>query len=154
MVSLTRSVLGWKFREQVKANSHMLLGNIMHQLFQESITTKKIAKSDLTRTLNDLIKRKFYVNQIYEMGCSEAEILKEALLYLDNIESWLRKHIPSQPNRLNAAQPTSSNISQDNFTITDICDIEESIWLPKYGMEFVEEYSFENFKFRLLTKIA
>ncbi len=108
----------------------------------------------MTRTLNDLIKRKFYVNQIYEMGCSEAEILKEALLYLDNIESWLRKHIPSQPNRLNAAQPTSSNISQDNFTITDICDIEESIWLPKYGMEFVEEYSFENFKFRLLTKIA
>ncbi len=113
----------------------MLLGNIMHQLFQESVGKKKFTKADLVKILHELIKRKFYVNQLYEMNCNDTDILNEALQYLDNIESWLRKHMPNQSARPKMPHASTDIISLDNFTITDVCDIEESIWLPKYGIK-------------------
>lgn len=71
----------------------MVLGNILHGLFQQSITNKKYDKSELKFLLMQLLQEKKIINQLYESNTNEEFILKEAEIYLTMIEKWLQEHV-------------------------------------------------------------
>lgn len=102
----------------------MMLGTILHVLFQTAVSNRKYEKSELNKLLIDLLKKRQIVSQLYGVGLDEESVIKETAVYLDSIEKWLRDHMAvKQPN------------NGKNFQIQDICDIEESIWSPKYGVK-------------------
>ena len=56
-------------------------------------------------------------------------MLRETQVYLDSIEKWLRENVTM------STQTKSATLAGKNFQISDICDIEESIWSPTYGVK-------------------
>lgn len=79
----------------------------------------------------EMLRKKQIINQLYEANVDEEFIIKETSIYLVSIEKWLREN-------LNLGTKTLSSVGQQaqkNFQISDVCDIEESIWSPKYGIK-------------------
>jgi DNA replication ATP-dependent helicase Dna2 len=118
----------------------MILGNILHGLFQMSITNKKYEKNELKSLLIEILKQKNIVNQMYEADLNEDGILKETQIYLQSIEKWLHENIKMPVLRSVQQQQQykkciDQTASSKNLQITNVCDIEESIWSPKYGIK-------------------
>ena len=108
----------------------MVLGNILHILFQFAISKKKHKKEDLSKIIIEMLSNKQIINQLYEIGVDEEFVIKETSVYLTSIEKWLKENLKlSSSDSLNAKPPPN------NFQIQDVCDIEESIWSPKYGIK-------------------
>ena len=120
--------MNWKFKDAglSSGSSHMILGNLLHMLFQYAITNKKYEKNELNSLLIELLQRKQIISQLYEASLNEEFILKETSIYLQSIEKWLKENIKLPLTKQNSAK---------NLQIINVCDIEESIWSPKYGMK-------------------
>lgn len=122
---LFRAVLSWKFKANDSNSSYMLLGTILHNLFQTAISKGSFLKADLKNLLIDLLKQKKIINQLYECNLDEDEVLKETEIYLSSIEKWIKENTTN-----------GSSVRKDkNFHVNRIHDIEESIWSPKYGIK-------------------
>lgn len=115
----------------------MVLGNLLHMLFQHAIKNRKYEKSELHSALIDLLKRKQIINQLYEANLDEEFILKETSVYLSTIEKWLHEHI-----KLPSSNKSNDPKSAKNFQIASVCDIEESIWSPKFGTLIFDYFDF------------
>lgn len=76
-----------------------------------------------------MLSKKQIINQLYEIGVDEEFVIKETSVYLTSIEKWLKDNLKLSNIESNAKQPPN------NFQIQDVCDIEESIWSPKYGIK-------------------
>lgn len=126
MIHKNRSVLNWKFKDVGSTSSHMVLGNFLHILFQHAITNKKYDKAQLNSLVLELLEKKQIISQLYDSNLNEEFVLKETSIYLASIEKWLQENVT-------LSKQTKS--TQKNFQILDICDIEESIWSPKYGIK-------------------
>ena len=113
----------------------MILGNLLHMLFQYAIKNQKYDKAQLNALLIDLLKRKQIINQMYESNLNEDFMLKETSIYLTSIEKWLQEHInlPLANSTNGTKMKSFSEKSPKNFHISNVCDIEESIWSTKYG---------------------
>lgn len=119
-------MLNNKFKDVGATSSHMVLGNFLHILFQHAIMNKKYDKVQLNSLIMDLLKRKQIISQLYDSNLDEEFVLKETSIYLASIEKWLQENV-------NHDKITKSLTK--NFQIQDVCDIEESIWSPKYGIK-------------------
>jgi DNA replication ATP-dependent helicase Dna2 len=108
----------------------MILGNILHILFQFAITAKKCDKDDLSKLLMDILHKKQIISQLFEANLDEEAILKETSIYLASIDKWLKENL-----NLTSAIAAAAKNTTKNFQVKDICDIEESIWSPKYGFK-------------------
>ena len=125
----------------------MLLGSLLHLLFQEAIKTSKTSKSDLNLLLSELLKRKIIVSQLFEGDINVDNIMQEAVSYLESIEKWLREYVKIKPtltknndftNNSKSTFSSSTNNNKNNemkFQVLNVQDIEESIWSPKYGVK-------------------
>ena len=112
----------------------MILGNLLHMLFQYAIKNKKYDKTQLHALLLDLLKRKQIINQMYEANLNEEHMIKETSVYLTSIEKWLHEHIKFPLTNNNITKIKSNDHKSTNtFQISSVCDIEESIWSTKYG---------------------
>jgi len=113
----------------------MILGNLLHMLFQYAIKNQKYDKAQLNALLIDLLKRKQIINQMYESNLNEDFMLKETSIYLTSIEKWVQEHInlPLANSTNGTKMKSFSEKSSKNFHISNVCDIEESIWSTKYG---------------------
>ena len=118
------------------SSSQMVLGNILHALFQHSITNKKYEKSELTTLLMTIIKQKQIINQLYENNIDEAYVLKETQIYLHSIEKWLQENVKMPlAHNMQLQKKNSQQTQAKNVQVLNVCDIEESIWSPKYGIK-------------------
>jgi DNA replication ATP-dependent helicase Dna2 len=125
---IRKSALNWKFKDTglSSGSSHMILGNVLHMLFQYAITNKKYEKNELNILLMEILKKKQIINQLYESNLDEEFILKETSIYLLSIEKWLKE---------NVKLPLVKQTTTKNLQVLNVCDIEESIWSPKYGIK-------------------
>ena len=115
----------------------MVLGSILHMLFQSAIINHKYEKTELNSLLIDILKRKQILNQLYEANLNEEFIIKEASIYMNSIEKWLRDHakMPLNSKKDYLDKKVTDSKSDKNFQIQNVCDIEESIWSPNYGVK-------------------
>ena len=111
----------------------MILGNLLHMLFQYAIKNQKYNKAELNSLLLDLLKRKQIINQMYESNLDEENMLKETTIYLTSIEKWLQDHIKLPLTNHGGKVNKYNSNSTKNFQISNVCDIEESLWSTKYG---------------------
>ena len=115
----------------------MILGTLMHMLFQYAIQNKINDKQGLNKVLLELLHQKKIISQIYEVNKDEEFILKEASVYLNSIEKWLNDNVLDElkVGKENNNMAEKQNRAHRNFHVVDVCDIEESIWSTKYGIK-------------------
>src|SRR5699024_4110367 len=103
-----------------EGNKAFLIGNVVHELFQESfksniITVREIEHYFKTKVLNSVTL------SLYELGMSQAELVAEIGPYIKSIAYWLQLY-------------TNKDSKDTLFSIQRLHDIENSIWSTKYGL--------------------
>uniref|UniRef100_A0A158R4F8 DNA helicase n=1 Tax=Syphacia muris TaxID=451379 RepID=A0A158R4F8_9BILA len=123
-----KAILNQRFRKNCQNNESMMLGSIVHSLFQAAVRRKPrfLTKSWLLGVWRRELLQS-YLSQIVALKIS-SNILEEKLApYIDSILKWVKTHMP----------PPIGNSSPlpDGTVIADVVDIEESLWDPIIGIK-------------------
>lgn len=117
------------FLGEVGTNRAMLVGTLVHEVFQHGVK-KRIADIDkLTKFLDELIDNATIMLEAYSVEVHISEIRKEALSYISSVKEWIEKYMFSGP------KYPLTNDSNLEVKIIDVHDIEENVWSPKYGLK-------------------
>ncbi|VDN03912.1 unnamed protein product [Thelazia callipaeda] len=121
-----KAVLSYHFRNRIASNNNILVGNIVHELFQIAVTRPNF---DVTESsLIDLWRKELhwrYAEQLFVLSISLEEIESKLYRYLKTITHWILTHMPPTKGRNNCL-PTG-------LMLEEVVDIEESIWCSCYG---------------------
>uniref|UniRef100_F6USX3 DNA replication ATP-dependent helicase/nuclease n=1 Tax=Ciona intestinalis TaxID=7719 RepID=F6USX3_CIOIN len=154
---LRRAVLSERFKNTEIAtdpnnvSSVMLVGTIVHYIFQTAIKLKPpVAKEILLNVAKDAVYSRKYFADMLAMNTDPKAVLTQVENYLPQIESWIKDFRVGKPcagNTVNFQLPTSaapnrfkpvrgSTLRYDaNVALTEVKDIEENVWSPRYGLK-------------------
>lgn len=110
-------------------NKVMLIGDVVHQLFQSACQTKAKERKTLKELLSNILQDIYIMNCCYAIGLTENQLLKEVEMYLPHIELWLSNYIHSSRKPLNPLELDC------DLSINSIKDIEDNIWNTKLGLK-------------------
>ncbi|KIH58248.1 hypothetical protein ANCDUO_11548 [Ancylostoma duodenale] len=121
-------VLNERFRGQVQANKAMLLGIIMHELFQAALRcpNPRLVTTEwlLGKWQNGLYDE--VITQLAALRFTPSQFETELAPYADVIVDWVQTHLPGG----------SSYISNSSTpSVSKVHDIEENIWIPQLGIK-------------------
>lgn len=113
-----------------EASKAFLIGHVVHELFQESLRSKKISVGEI----DDFFKTKLLNSvtlTLFELGITQYEFISEIEPYIKSISYWLETYLSKSYNE------------KKLFDIQRLHDIENSIWSTKYGLIGIIDVSVE-----------
>lgn len=117
------------FLGQVGTNRAMLVGTLVHEVFQHGVKNKIVDTDKLTNFLDELLDDATIMLEIYSVEMQLKDVRQEAITYIPSVSEWIEKYMFSGPR-----QPLT-NASDIEVKITSIKDIEENVWSTKYGLK-------------------
>lgn len=110
--------------------SSIIIGSLVHQLLQKAIQKNIYELSDITKLMDNLLQSKDTSNLLYASQISFSACREQILTFVPKIYEFLQHYVKDKKQQ-------KINNMQDNFKgrITNICDIEENIWLPMLGLK-------------------
>ncbi|KAM3718203.1 DNA replication ATP-dependent helicase/nuclease DNA2 [Dirofilaria immitis] len=123
-----KAILSHYFRERASTKKEMLVGNVVHELFQTAITRSGFDVDD--NSLLDLWRKELYeqyAEQLFALNLSSQEVEDELSLYFKTIIRWVSSYMPEPKGRNECLQIDSR--------IKEVVDVEESIWNSCYGFK-------------------
>ncbi|CAE1265881.1 DNA2 [Acanthosepion pharaonis] len=125
---MRKAILNERFKGIDKGNVHMLYGSVIHCLFQEVMQKKMSEEKQLLdkkkKKSDDPIEEKDIPK--YGQGMTESAVMEEIVKYIPSIVTWIQKHTTFAKTPISAGNQTM---------VTEIRDIEENIWSPRFGMK-------------------
>ncbi|XP_017485181.1 PREDICTED: DNA replication ATP-dependent helicase/nuclease DNA2-like [Rhagoletis zephyria] len=98
-----------------------LIGNIVHELFQECLRANKLSVSEVDEYFKKNLLNSATLT-LYELGMSQADLISEIQPYIKSISYWLETYLSKSFN------------DKRLFLIQRLYDIENSIWSTRYGL--------------------
>ncbi|XP_071985683.1 DNA replication ATP-dependent helicase/nuclease DNA2 isoform X2 [Engystomops pustulosus] len=129
---LRRSVLSEKFKVCDKGSRQMLIGTMLHDVFQKA-TSCGFDGDVLQNLANQSVYGPKYLKEMYQLNLNQADILHEIKEYLPSIQKWTNDYMTSvtQTNR-----PFGLNITDTRAVqVSEFLDIEENVWSPRFGLK-------------------
>lgn len=127
-----KAVLNEWFRAQDSFNVHMMIGTLIHQLFQEvAVNNRRMPREEIEYRLKDVLKKNSNLKEMYKFKeeLTEEQLWKELLEYVPTIDDWMQKYHTTK------MASASDHRKPDNIRITGIRDIEENVWCPRFGIK-------------------
>ncbi|VDO08499.1 unnamed protein product, partial [Rodentolepis nana] len=104
----------------------MLVGSVVHEVFQQVVKMRMSGKSTSTReVLFSSIIKPSIILQLYGLGDSPKEFCASLEVFLPKIDQWVKEHCSSNSRTAPSNKPT----------IKEVLDIEENIWCTKIGVK-------------------
>ncbi|KFZ46581.1 DNA replication ATP-dependent helicase/nuclease DNA2, partial [Antrostomus carolinensis] len=134
---LRRAVLSERFRGSDSGSRQTLIGTILHEIFQQSVTNN-LSQEKVEELANKIVYGQKYLREMYHLNLKQTEIMQEVEEYLPSFFKWAEDfmHNPANQNKM---QLKLSNGEKTEFSskieIVDILDIEENIWSPRFGLK-------------------
>lgn len=128
-----KAVLNERFKGMDSGNQLMLIGSLVHQLFQEVVKKKTQTPNELDRLVQELMSQPKILQELYGIGISEAHIYEEMKNFIPYIHAWSQVYLESSCSV--KIQEKEKRKNQWNGKIVEIQDIEENIWSPKFGVK-------------------
>ncbi|GFR43783.1 hypothetical protein Agub_g4899 [Astrephomene gubernaculifera] len=114
-----------------------LLGSMLHELLQRSLRTAINGRLDKQRMLEEarsIINAN--TDKLLEVDRDEASVLTYFSQQLDGIIAWCNSYVTPGPASALGGRVEAGNSDMPTFCrVTEVLDIEESIWAPKYGLK-------------------
>ncbi|XP_068114325.1 DNA replication ATP-dependent helicase/nuclease DNA2 [Hyperolius riggenbachi] len=127
---LRRSVLGEKFKVSDKGSRQMLIGTMLHDIFQKA-TTREFTGDILQKLALQTVHGPKYLKEMYQLNLNQADVMQEVAEYLPSFEKWASDYMtPAQP-FMTINQSAVGNPVQ----VSEFLDIEENIWSPRFGLK-------------------
>lgn len=122
-------VLVEKFRSSYAGNKFMLVGTIVHNIFQSALKSKINQKNKINEIAQNLMHSKSIIKSCYECGVNIKDIESEIVSFVPKISQFVDTYLLNKKSELHKIK--------DNWggTIDAIDDIEENIWCPDLGLK-------------------
>ncbi|XP_004427222.2 PREDICTED: DNA replication ATP-dependent helicase/nuclease DNA2 [Ceratotherium simum simum] len=137
---MRRAVLSETFRRSDSATRQMLIGTVLHEVFQKAISDS-FAPEKLQELAIQTIQEIRHLKEMYRLNLNQDEIKQDVEEYLPSFSKWagdfMRKHTSADFPQMQFSLPSdgSSNNSTCNIEVVNALDIEESIWSPRFGLK-------------------
>nr|XP_012618132.1 DNA replication ATP-dependent helicase/nuclease DNA2 isoform X2 [Microcebus murinus] len=137
---MRRAVLSETFRSSDPATHQMLIGTVLHEVFQKAISDS-FAPEKLQELAFQTIQEIKHLKEMYRLNLSQDEIKQEVEEYLPSFSKWagdfMHKNTSSDFPQMQLSLPSNGgkNNSTCNIEVVNSVDIEESIWSPRFGLK-------------------
>ncbi|XP_051829823.1 DNA replication ATP-dependent helicase/nuclease DNA2 [Antechinus flavipes] len=137
---MRRAVLSEKFRS-CDPNSHqMLIGTVLHEIFQKAIIDS-FADKKLQELALQTVQEIKHLKEMYHLKLKQDEFQQEIEDYLPSFSKWAEDFMrtpmavdfPKMP--LTSLKDRNKNDSSCRIQVTEALDIEENIWSPRFGLK-------------------
>uniref|UniRef100_A0A8R1IXI2 Dna2 domain-containing protein n=1 Tax=Caenorhabditis japonica TaxID=281687 RepID=A0A8R1IXI2_CAEJA len=127
---MRKTVLNERFKFGNASNKAMLLGTIMHEIFQSAIISKKrpIVESDLLKIWSTQAPK--YAEELVALSFTPNCLISELEPYFSIISEWINKHYPISNSFFRKKEPLPSK-----SVLLEVHDIEENIWDSRLGLK-------------------
>ncbi|XP_041642860.1 DNA replication ATP-dependent helicase/nuclease DNA2 [Cheilinus undulatus] len=140
---MRRAVLGDMFKSFDGGSKQMLNGTMVHEVFQKAARAKDFSSEMLSKLADQALHGPQYLGDMYSLGVSQEEMKQELHDYLPSLEHWAKEYLSSPtPKTVSLKIPSSysraSNVGTDSAsvaTVTELADIEENVWSPRFGLK-------------------
>uniref|UniRef100_A0A8B9IC60 DNA replication ATP-dependent helicase/nuclease n=1 Tax=Anser brachyrhynchus TaxID=132585 RepID=A0A8B9IC60_9AVES len=133
-----RAVLNEKFRGSESGSHQMLVGTILHEIFQQSVTNN-LSPEKVKELANKIVYGQKYLREMYHLNLKQAEVMQEIEEYLPSFFKWTEDFMHNPANQNKMQLKLSSGDKTGDFSskieIVEILDIEENIWSPRFGLK-------------------
>lgn len=117
------------FLGQVGTNRAMLVGTLVHEVFQHGVKNRIADIDKLVKFLDELLDDATVMLEIYSVELHLADIRKEAISYISSVKEWIENYMLAGPRHC------LTNDSELEVKVIGINDIEENVWSTKYGLK-------------------
>ncbi|XP_023137538.2 DNA replication ATP-dependent helicase/nuclease DNA2 isoform X2 [Amphiprion ocellaris] len=139
---MRRAVLGDMFKSFDGGSMQMLNGTMVHEVFQRAATAKDFSLEKLSKLADEALHGPRYLGDMYGLGVSQEEMKQELHNYLPSLQHWANEYLNSSTPKAislkihsNSRAPSSCQDSATVVTVTDLADIEENVWSPRFGLK-------------------
>ncbi|XP_063289917.1 DNA replication ATP-dependent helicase/nuclease DNA2 [Pelobates fuscus] len=135
---LRRSVLSEKFKVCDKGSRQMLVGTVLHDIFQRA--TARAFTNDVLQELSvNTVHGPKYLKEMYQLNLNQNDIMEEVQEYLPSFSKWASDCLaPStKQHPFRSKRPLTEEIKQPTGAtqVSEFLDIEENIWSPRFGLK-------------------
>uniref|UniRef100_A0A8C7B425 DNA replication ATP-dependent helicase/nuclease DNA2 n=1 Tax=Neovison vison TaxID=452646 RepID=A0A8C7B425_NEOVI len=137
---MRRAVLSETFRSSDPATRQMLIGTVLHEVFQKAISNS-FAPEKLQEFAFQTVQEIRHLKEMYRLNLNQEEIKQEVEEYLPSFSKWARdfmhKYNSADLPQMQLSLPSdgNNNNSTCNIEVINSLDIEESIWSPRFGLK-------------------
>jgi len=117
------------FLGQVGTNRAMLVGTLVHEVFQYGVKNRCADIDKLTKFLDEQLDDATVMLEIYSVELHLRDVRSEAIAYIKSVKEWIEKFMLAGPR-----QPLTNDSSVE-VKVVGISDIEENVWSTKYGLK-------------------
>uniref|UniRef100_A0A671YLP7 DNA replication ATP-dependent helicase/nuclease n=1 Tax=Sparus aurata TaxID=8175 RepID=A0A671YLP7_SPAAU len=129
---MRRAVLGDMFKSFDGGSKQMLNGTMVHEVFQRAATAKDFSLGTLSKLADQALH-----SPKYSLGVSQEEMKQELHDYLPSLEHWAKEYLSSTtPKAISLKMsPSRGQDSAAVVMVTELADIEENVWSPRFGLK-------------------
>ncbi|KAM8956465.1 DNA replication ATP-dependent helicase/nuclease DNA2 [Lycaon pictus] len=137
---MRRAVLSETFRSSDLATRQMLIGTVLHEVFQKAISNS-FAPEKLQEFAFQTVQEIRHLKEMYRLNLNQEEVKQEVEEYLPSFSKWagdfMHKYTSSDFPKMQLSLPSdgNNNNSTCNIEVINSLDIEESIWSPRFGLK-------------------
>ncbi|XP_077997914.1 DNA replication ATP-dependent helicase/nuclease DNA2-like [Glandiceps talaboti] len=135
---MRRSVLNEIFKGTDFSSKAMACGTLLHDVFQQAIITRDFSKQAVTNIIMTTIAKQPHLNNMFVLGLQESDMLETVEPYMSSIEEWANIYFHSTPSvksKVNIKLPDKDKSDSYRVSVSDIRDIEDNIWCPRWGIK-------------------
>ncbi|XP_058204643.1 DNA replication ATP-dependent helicase/nuclease JHS1 isoform X2 [Rhododendron vialii] len=109
-----------------------LTGTLLHQIFQAGLTREDLTKEFLEEYARMVLQKN--IESLYACGVNEYEMHKTLIEGIPRMLNWILLFRETQDSKLPSVD-FGSNGGLKKVRVTEVVDIEEMAWAPKYGLK-------------------
>ncbi|KAM5323903.1 DNA replication ATP-dependent helicase/nuclease DNA2 [Glossophaga mutica] len=136
---MRRAVLSETFRSPDPATRQMLIGTVVHEVFQKAISDS-FAPEKLQELAFQTVQEIRHLKEMYRLNLNQDEVKQEVEEYLPSFSKWagdfMRNYNSTDFPQMQLSLPSDGNNNATcNIEVIKSLDIEESIWSPRFGLK-------------------
>ncbi|XP_027787094.2 DNA replication ATP-dependent helicase/nuclease DNA2 [Marmota flaviventris] len=138
---MRRAVLSETFRSSNPATRQMLIGTVLHEVFQKAISSKSFTPEKLQELSCQIVQEIKHLKEMYRLNLNPDEVKQEVEEYLPSFSKWAGDFMHQGTStdfpqmQLSLPSDGSNNNPTRNIEVINSLDIEESIWSPRFGLK-------------------
>ncbi|TMW49676.1 hypothetical protein DOY81_005245 [Sarcophaga bullata] len=125
-----KTVLEDRFKNLEPDNKVMVIGSLVHELFQMVLEKGVKELKDIEKLAADLLKSRETAFKLYSSQLTQADTTSEVKHFVQSIYQFVQQYVDER-------QASTFPIQKESFQgcIAEINDIEENLWVPQLGIK-------------------
>ncbi|XP_069045163.1 DNA replication ATP-dependent helicase/nuclease DNA2 [Lepisosteus oculatus] len=140
---MRRAVLSERFKAFDKSTKQMLVGTIVHEIFQRAAVCGDFSEGRLQDLTSQLLLGPKFLGEMYTLKLGQADIQQEVEEYLPSLSNWASSYFHASEQaglkQLEMKLPSDGSLSKQDtacgVSVAEFLDIEENIWSPRFGLK-------------------